>query len=146
MCLSTRGRAWLWGYHTPRSRHPSSWSRPPLGANTPPPRDGHCCRRYASYWNAFLLIYRSTCCGSISQRKGYTGHCIQRVRLQRSSEHPLATKRSPCTINIRAKSGYNELLFCNSLLDVKLQIPNWVQFFQLKLIFSHPSSSSPTIC
>ena len=22
----------------------------------PPKRDGHCCRRYASYWNAFLLL------------------------------------------------------------------------------------------
>ena len=48
--------------------------------------------------------------------------------------------------HIRAKSGYNELLFCNSLLDVKLQILNSVQFFQLKLIFSHTSSPSPTIC
>ena len=24
---------------------------------TPLPRDGHCCGRYASYWNAFLLSY-----------------------------------------------------------------------------------------
>ena len=26
----------------------------PLG-QTPPPADGYCCGRYASYWNAFLL-------------------------------------------------------------------------------------------
>ena len=60
----------------PRSRHPleqaphSSWSRhppeqAPPGAGTPPragppapppprSRDGYCCGRYASYWNAFL--------------------------------------------------------------------------------------------
>ena len=63
ICLSTGG----WGclpqcmlvYHTPRSRNP------PTGADTPsphradtqgadtPPRYGHCCGRYASYWNAF---------------------------------------------------------------------------------------------
>ena len=32
----------------PRSRHPRSRHPPP------PQRDGHCCGRYASYWNAFL--------------------------------------------------------------------------------------------
>ena len=32
----------------------------PLGADTPPPpRYGHCCRRYASFWNAFL--FGNTC-------------------------------------------------------------------------------------
>ena len=31
------------GIHTPLGRHP------------PPPADGYCCGRYASYWNAFLL-------------------------------------------------------------------------------------------
>ena len=65
----------------PRSRHPprasthlgadtSPGSRPPPGADTPqpplweqappgadtPPGDGYCCRRYASCWNAFLLL------------------------------------------------------------------------------------------
>ena len=30
---------------TPRQTHPPA----------PPPRDGHCIRRYASYWNAFLF-------------------------------------------------------------------------------------------
>ena len=49
---------------TPPEQTPP-WSRPP-GADTPreqtPPRSrpapryGHCCGRYASYWNAFLLI------------------------------------------------------------------------------------------
>ena len=48
----------------PPSRHPS-----PLGADTPleqtpppeadnPPENGHCCGRYASYWNAFLLTIK----------------------------------------------------------------------------------------
>ena len=26
------------------------------GGDPPPPGDGYCCGRYASYWNAFLLI------------------------------------------------------------------------------------------
>ena len=36
----------------PGSRHP-----PPLSSReqTPPPRNGYCCGRYASYWNAFLF-------------------------------------------------------------------------------------------
>ena len=38
------------GRHSPPGRHK------PLGRR-PPPRDGHCSRRYASYWNAFLLKY-----------------------------------------------------------------------------------------
>ena len=29
---------------------------PPLQEQTPLPRDSHCCGRYASYWNAFLLM------------------------------------------------------------------------------------------
>ena len=48
----------------PPSRHPSPqeqtppWSRHPLEADNPPRRDGHCCGRYASYWNAFLLTIK----------------------------------------------------------------------------------------
>ena len=44
----------------PRNKHPRG-SRHPPGADPsgadPPPRDGHCCGRYASYWNAFLFAY-----------------------------------------------------------------------------------------
>ena len=31
---------------------------------TPPPRDSHCCGRYASYWNAFLfeIVFKSLFC------------------------------------------------------------------------------------
>ena len=36
------------GIHPP-GRHPP--------ADTPPPADGYCCGRYASYWNAFLFKY-----------------------------------------------------------------------------------------
>ena len=39
------------GRHTPMGRHPL----PPLGRH--PPGDGHRSGRYASYWNAFLLIF-----------------------------------------------------------------------------------------
>ena len=37
------------GSRPPRSRHPPEQTPPP------PPRYGHCCGRYASYWNAFFL-------------------------------------------------------------------------------------------
>ena len=34
---------------------------PPQGAD-PPPADGYCCGRYASYWNAFLFIFVFALC------------------------------------------------------------------------------------
>ena len=47
--------------HLPQSRHPS-WEQTPPRADTPlgsrppsPPRDGHCCGRYASYWKSFFF-------------------------------------------------------------------------------------------
>ena len=52
--------------HPPGSRHPLEHtppeqtpqrSRHPPGADISPRRDGHCCGRYASYWNAFLLLF-----------------------------------------------------------------------------------------
>ena len=70
---------YMLGYHTsqdqappsPRTRHPPEQTPPgpgalPPGADTTaspqdqatpiPPADGHYCRRYASYWNAFLFL------------------------------------------------------------------------------------------
>ena len=48
--------------HTPREAHPSRLHthprKHPLWKS--PPRDGCRCGWYASYWNAFLLIYRYT--------------------------------------------------------------------------------------
>ena len=41
---SRGGGAWSWGVSAPR------------GCLVETPRDGHCCRRYASYWNAFLSM------------------------------------------------------------------------------------------
>ena len=52
-----RGLAWAGGLqvhtrgdprHTPRGVSSMHWGRHP-------PADGYCCRRYASYWNAFLF-------------------------------------------------------------------------------------------
>ena len=40
---------------TPPGRHPHGQT--PRGRHLPPPPDGHCSGRYASYWNAFLLIF-----------------------------------------------------------------------------------------
>ena len=42
------------GQTTPLCRHTPPGRQPP--GQTPPPRDGYCSGRYASYWNAFLLI------------------------------------------------------------------------------------------
>ena len=44
------------GRHPP-GRHPPG--KTPLGRHPlarPPPAKGHCCRRYTSYWNAFLFL------------------------------------------------------------------------------------------
>ena len=52
------------GADTPQSRHPpradTPWSRHTPRADTPR-RDGHCCGRYASYWNAFLYKWIVYC-------------------------------------------------------------------------------------
>ena len=41
------------GRHSPWADTPQ---QTPPGRHPPPPPDGHCNGRYASYWNAFLLI------------------------------------------------------------------------------------------
>ena len=48
------------GYHPPKADTPQEQTPPqeadtPPKKQTPPPRYGHCCGRYASYWNAFLF-------------------------------------------------------------------------------------------
>ena len=53
----------------PPGRHPRT-DTPPLGTHpsdrhcpqedTPPPPNGHCSGRYASYWNAFFFVYNFT--------------------------------------------------------------------------------------
>ena len=69
VCLSTQGGAWpggggvhgpggcmVLGVHGPGG----AWSRgvgiPACTEADPTRRDSYCCRRYASYWNAFLLF------------------------------------------------------------------------------------------
>ena len=44
----------LWEQTSPQEQTPPG-SRHPPGADNPPPTDSYCCRRYASYWNAFLF-------------------------------------------------------------------------------------------
>ena len=43
----------------PPSRHPRDPGRHTPRADTPPPADGNCSGRYASYWNAFLFGLQS---------------------------------------------------------------------------------------
>ena len=46
------------GPDTPRADTPwttTPWTTAPPGPDPPPGRHGHCCGRYASYWNAFLF-------------------------------------------------------------------------------------------
>ena len=53
VCLSV-----CWDTTPPRSRHSGAGTprtRHPRDQAPPPPADGYCCGRYASYWNAFLL-------------------------------------------------------------------------------------------
>ena len=40
----------------PPSRHPRSKHTPPGADTSSPPRDGHCCERYASYWECILVM------------------------------------------------------------------------------------------
>ena len=47
---------WCLVVYTPPPADTHSLGRHPLGRH-PPPQDGHCSGRYASYWNAFLLIF-----------------------------------------------------------------------------------------
>ena len=44
-----------WDTHPTQGRHPPGQTTPPRGRQ-PPPADGYCCERYASYRNAFLFI------------------------------------------------------------------------------------------
>ena len=43
----------LWGV-------PAPGGLPALGGVETPPRDGYCCGRYVSYWNAFLFLFQFT--------------------------------------------------------------------------------------
>ena len=47
--MSDPGGAWSWGDAWPVG---AAWS---WGGVETPSRDGYCCGRYASYWNAYLL-------------------------------------------------------------------------------------------
>ena len=85
------------GYHPPgadtpppRADTPREQTLPHPGADTPPPRYGHCCGRYASYWNAFLFILylfidRSYCSMSVPNENAddvsyLFSSCVQKKR------------------------------------------------------------------
>ena len=46
------------------------------GADTPPPPDGHCSGRYASYWNAFLWNYFVACRGVVWKSTDVDSWCV----------------------------------------------------------------------
>ena len=54
---------------------------PPGGPGGDPSRDGYCCGRYASYWNAFLLKTAKDHCISIQpgRKKKLQGQSVQRL-------------------------------------------------------------------
>ena len=62
VCLSACWDPTHWSRHPPCSRPPGSRHTPPGSRHPPPGRDGHCCGRYASYWNAFLYLASSLTC------------------------------------------------------------------------------------
>ena len=47
--------------HPPRADTPGNRCTPHPGSRHPPPRDGHCCGRYTSYWNALLFLEWNHC-------------------------------------------------------------------------------------
>ena len=62
------------GYHTlPEQAPPPPEQGTSPQEQAPPPTDGYCCRRYASYWNAFLFsIYNySGKCLDLDDSSGY---------------------------------------------------------------------------
>ena len=62
--------------HAPLGRHPLSLGRHPL------PRNSHCSRWYASYWNAFFL-YRNT---RFKRMWGFTLTLFKKCRRHQKSE------------------------------------------------------------
>ena len=69
VCLSTRRGVCLSACWDTTHKHPPPEQKPP------PQRDGHCCGRYASYWNAFLFVLNLT---------SYSSLKVTCYRLQRS--------------------------------------------------------------
>ena len=81
----------------PRSRHPPDQAPP--RADTPrtraPPVDGYCCRRYASYWNAFLFTLISSFSCEKPQKKTYIEYSLEKCRiLSRTGQIQSRTRRS----------------------------------------------------
>ena len=74
------------GTRTPRSRHPTQdltspeQVPPPPGAGTPP-ADSYGCGRYASYWNACLLIWQiGQPCSHADKASLNQGRCLALLR------------------------------------------------------------------
>ena len=57
VCL-VLGGAWSRGWGGVGVSDPGGVGIPACTEADPPGRDGYCCGRYASYWNAFLLVLR----------------------------------------------------------------------------------------
>ena len=74
------------GPGTPQSRH---------SRTRPPPEDGYCCGRYASYWNAFLFTLISSFSCEKPQKKTYIEYSLEKCRiLSRTGQIQYRTRRS----------------------------------------------------
>ena len=87
-------------------RHPPEQT--PHSRQTPPPRDGHCSRWYASYWNAFLFDFclvfevsrRFSICRYITDKQKWHG-LLQLTRFQKCQ----ATSAGTGTMNRYKMAG-----------------------------------------
>ena len=91
---------------TPLGRSPIQTS--PLGR--PPQSDSHCCRQYASYWNAFLL----------NNKVGFHAHCNQwwslltigTMKLVKNLHIVLIVKRQIFQIKILNEISFPIIIIC----------------------------------
>ena len=97
-------------YHTPTPREQT----------TPPPADGYCCGRYASYWNTFLLLigdppppYEVT-----MKRRFY---CMLRVfiltRKQKRYRFQIDSKEIQFAVHIEQRQGSKKIFAFTLLLN-----------------------------
>ena len=125
-CLLLGGSASSWGGASSRG---SASSR---GGCWRPPRDGYCCGRYASYWNAFLFylsLYQ------FRYRVVWTHHCDVDSRKIKCCKKLLRIHKGPFTLTLETSGAclaisfwsiaYRFLNTSNELLQRWVANPDW---------------------